>query len=320
MKESSMFKRMFKPIVLILLSIILYINTYTGLAIVVFVIYLVDNFYQLNYFWNKENDLTEFIKNINQGISKNVLNLIYPLVIINEDGSIVWNNDIFNALKSKDDSNEENILSIARGLNLEDLIMCKEKLHQRLEIENKLYDVYATLVNVKQGNLYLLSFNDITKLIDYETTQESIVLIEVDNLPEVLDNTDENNRPLLIGEIERTINLYASSLKAMIKKYDTNKYVFSVQDKYIEDEIIQKFRIVEDISKIEKGNKIKITLSIGIGKGGMSPQENYNNADIAKELALGRGGDQVVVKDKNCLLYTSPSPRDLSTSRMPSSA
>eukprot|EP00831_Metopus_contortus_P022785 TRINITY_DN2048_c0_g1_i12.p2 TRINITY_DN2048_c0_g1~~TRINITY_DN2048_c0_g1_i12.p2 ORF type:complete len:194 (-),score=21.74 TRINITY_DN2048_c0_g1_i12:167-748(-) len=187
MKESSMFKRMFKPIVLILLSIILYINTYTGLAIVVFVIYLVDNFYQLNYFWNKENDLTEFIKNINQGISKNVLNLIYPLVIINEDGSIVWNNDIFNALKSKDDSNEENILSIARGLNLEDLIMCKEKLHQRLEIENKLYDVYATLVNVKQGNLYLLSFNDITKLIDYETTQESIVLIEVDNLPEVLD-------------------------------------------------------------------------------------------------------------------------------------
>eukprot|EP00831_Metopus_contortus_P022789 TRINITY_DN2048_c0_g1_i4.p3 TRINITY_DN2048_c0_g1~~TRINITY_DN2048_c0_g1_i4.p3 ORF type:complete len:164 (+),score=32.08 TRINITY_DN2048_c0_g1_i4:196-687(+) len=158
------------------------------------------------------------------------------------------------------------------------------------------------------------------RLIDYETTQESIVLIEVDNLPEVLDNTDENNRPLLIGEIERTINLYASSLKAMIKKYDTNKYVFSVQDKYIEDEIIQKFRIVEDISKIEKGNKIKITLSIGIGKGGMSPQENYNNADIAKELALGRGGDQVVVKDKNCLLYTSPSPRDLSTSRMPSSA
>lgn len=54
------------------------------------------------------------------------------------------------------------------------------------------------------------------------------MLIEVDNFTEVIDKTDDNNRPLLVAEIERTINTYANNLKAMIKRYDTNKYVLSI--------------------------------------------------------------------------------------------
>ena len=65
-------------------------------------------------------------------------------------------------------------MSIARGLNLEKIINGEDKLHQRLEINDKLYDVYFTQVTMQEKNLYLLSFNDITKLIDYETTQESV--------------------------------------------------------------------------------------------------------------------------------------------------
>ena len=83
----------------------------------------------------------------------------------------------------------------------------------------------------------------------------------------------------------------------MIKKYDTNKYVLSVNDKSVEKEISNKFPILEEISKIDKGNKLEVTLSIGVGRGGISPLENDNFATVAKELALGRGGDQVVIKD-----------------------
>ena len=137
------------------------------------------------------------------------------------------------------------------------------------------------------------------------------MLIEVDNFTEALDKTDENNRPLLVAEIERTINSYANNLKAMIKRYDTNKYVLSIQDKYIEDEIKQKFNIIEIISKIDKGNSIEVTLSIGVGKGGMSPLENYNNANIAKELALGRGGDQVVVKTNNDIKFFGGNTKEI---------
>lgn len=311
MNNSSMLKRMLKPVLLIIISVSLFLSKCEGLSFIVFAIYLVDNFYQLNYFWKKENDMKQFIKSINDGISENILQFIYPLAIIKEDGIIIWNNDSFNYLKSNENSNEDNILSIARELNLQDLIDKENDLHQRLEINDKIYDVYLTLISCQNEKFYLLSFNDITKLIDYETTQESIVLIEVDNYSDVLDNTDESNRPLLAAEIEKNMNAYANNLKAMIRKYDTNKYVLSVQDKYIEDEILQKFKIIDDFSKIEKGNRIKITLSIGIGKGGMSPQENYNNASIAKELALGRGGDQAVVKNKSDIQFFGGNSKEI---------
>jgi c-di-AMP phosphodiesterase-like protein len=258
---------------------------------------MIYNFYELNYYWVRENDANAFIKAIDLGISENALKCIYPLALIKEDGELVWYNNLFSALKINEENSEKNILSITRGVNLENILKREESSHQRLSINEKLYDVYATMIEAKNEQyLYLLSFNDITKLIDYEITRESIMLIEVDNFTEALDKTDESNRPLLVAEIERTINAYAGNLKAMIKRYDTNKYVLSIQDKYIEEEIANKFNIMEVVSQIYKGNSIEVTLSIGVGKGGMSPLENYNNANIAKELALGRGGDQVVVK------------------------
>lgn len=312
MNGVTMFKRLLKPILLIIISIILFFYNYIGIGMIIFAIYLVDNFYQLNFYWKKENDANEFIKNINNGISDNILRFIYPLALIQEDGKLIWHNNLFNSLKFNEDTSEKNILSIARGLNLESILRHEDNLHQRLNINGKLYDVYANLIETRDdGYIYLLSFNDITKLIDYETTQESVMLIEVDNFAEALDKTEENNRPLLVAEIERTINSYANNLKAMIKKYDTNKYVLSIQDKYIEEEINNKFDIIEEISKIDKGNKLEVTLSIGVGKGGMSPLENYNNANMAKELALGRGGDQVVVKHNNDIKFFGGNSKEI---------
>jgi c-di-AMP phosphodiesterase-like protein len=312
MNEGTMLKLLLKPGLLITILIILFVYDYTGIGIVIVAIYLIYDFYESNYYCKKENDINTFIKRIDEGISENVLKFIYPLALIREDGELLWYNNLFNTLKVNEENSEKNILSITRGLNLEDISKCEDNLHQRLSINDKLYDVYATLIEEKDENyLYLLSFNDITKLIDYETTKESIMLIEVDNFTEVLGKTDENNRPLLVAEIERTMNTYANNLKAMIKKYDTNKYVLSIQEKYIEDEIKQKFNIIEIISKIDKGNSLEITLSIGVGKGGMSPLENYNNANIAKELALGRGGDQVAVKTNEYIKFFGGNTKEI---------
>lgn len=312
MSSITMLKRLLKPGLLMIILIVLFLYNYTGIGIVILIIYFMDNLQQLGYYWKKENDIDEFIKGIDKGISDNALKSVYPLVLIKDDGNIVWCNNLFKLLKYNEEDPEENILSITRGLNLDNILKHEDNLHQRLSMSGKLYDVYANIVETKNKKcLYLLSFNDITKLIDYETTQESIMLIEVDNFADVLDKTDENNRPLLVAEIERTINAYANNLKAMIKKYDTNKYVLSIQNKYIEDEIKQKFNIIEVISKIDKGNSIEVTLSIGVGKGGMSPLENYDNANIAKELALGRGGDQVAVKTNEDIKFFGGNSKEI---------
>src|SRR3712207_5725320 len=129
------------------------------------------------------------------------------------------------------------------------------------------------------------------------------MLIEVDNLDEVIKSTDEDSRPLLIAEIEKNINSYAQNLNAVVKKYDSNKYILSAQNKYITKEMEKKFDILDTVRDINEGNKLTVTLSIGIGRGGDNPLENGKYATSAKELALGRGGDQAVVKTGDKLAF-----------------
>ncbi|GAA0079229.1 DHH family phosphoesterase [Clostridium sp. CTA-5] len=311
MKRVTIIKRLLKPIILIMSSLILCYYNYIGIAFIIFLIYLLDNFYQLNYYWNRENNINEFIGTLDKGIENNIFQFVYPLALVEKNGDIMWSNNIFNNIKSNEESLDKNILSIARGLNLE-RIFSDESKHQRLKIKGKLYDTYATKIKLKdREDLYLVYFNDITELIGYETTKESIMLIEVDNFSEALDTTEEGNRPLLVAEIERTINAYANNLKAMIKKYDTNKYVLSIQDNYIKKQIDEKFKLLDDISNIDKGNKLEVTLSIGVGRGGVSPSENYKYANTAKELALGRGGDQAVVKNKDEIKFFGGNTKEI---------
>ena len=306
-----MLKRLLKPVLLVTISIILIIFDYTVLGIILLIFYCIDNLYTLNLYWTKEDDMYNFSKTLDKGIEDNALQFIYPLILIKEDGEIIWCNKLFNTIQPNEDALGNNILSIATGLNLEEILKNEDN-HKRLNIDDKLYDVYATIIEKNDNEyLYLLSFNDITKFIDYEKTQEGVMLIEVDNLSEVLGKTEEDNRPLLVAEVERTIISYANNLKAMIEKYDTNKYVLSVQDKYIENEVNKKFKIIEEVSKIDLGNSIEVTLSIGIGCGGISPQENYNSAKFAKELALGRGGDQVVVKNGNDIKFFGGNTKEI---------
>ncbi len=155
--------------------------------------------------------------------------------------------------------------------------------------------------------ILLLYFYDVTDmfniLINMEKNKEGIMLLEVDNLDEVLKSIDVDKKPLIIAEIERHINSFSKSMKAMIKKYEQNKYILSVQNSHIEKQMEKKFDILDIIRDIDTGNKMSPTLSIGVGKGAETPLENYNYALAAKELALGRGGDQSVVKNKDKLSF-----------------
>lgn len=296
MKVGLLIKKLIKPIGLILASVIFFSLGYSQIGLLFAIIYFIDNFYQLNNYWKKEENINQFTKDINKAIERNVASNILPIALIAESGNIMWHNDIFDELKSGKNFAGENILSIARGLNLNKILESDKDLHQRLKLNGRLYDVYSKEIFRNDKRLFLVYFNDISEFIGLDTTKESIMLIEVDNFNEALDTTDDTDKPLVIAEIDREINSYAHRLEAMVKKYENNMYVLSIPDKYIDEEINDKFSILDKISNINKGNKLEITLSIGVGRGGMSPQENYNFAVVAKELSLGRGGDQAVIK------------------------
>lgn len=302
-------------IVVSIFTIILYYFRYFYLASTILIVYLafkeylnIENEIQSE----KMNTLTDEIKaNINDNIS----NMSYPIVLIDNEGNILWANKRLKEELNLLDLQEQNILSIGRNLDLHKLLKCDKDLGQRVKIKDTFYSIYANNIsgeNVKYNEAkYLVYFNEVSNLRDLYSTRESIMLIEVDNLSEALERTDEANRPMLAAEVEKAINSYSKKLKAMIIKYEYNKYCLSVQDKYINDEINCKFNILDEISNIDRGNKLEVTLSIGIGRGGDNPQENYNNAMTARELALGRGGDQAVIKNNEKITFFGGNTREL---------
>ncbi len=280
------------------MAIVAIILGHQGIGLLFFVVYLINNLYSLINYWRKEKNINYFIKAVDKSIDSNLANLIIPTALTDTKGNILWNNKIFTTICDADYVIGKNILSVANGLNIEGVAYKKNGFHQRLKIEDNLYDVYIEQISNGDMECLVIYFNDISEFIGVEKTKESIMLIEVDNLTEVLETTEDSNKPLVIAEFERLINAYADEYNAMIKKYDKGEYILSVQDRNIEKEISNKFSILEDISKIDKGNKMELTLSIGVGRGGATPQENQSFAIVAKELALGRGGDQAIIKNK----------------------
>lgn len=301
------------PITFVISFIIVYFVRNIFLAILFLIIFII--FSRIIYLkrTKHEDKIVEIIDEINTQVKSNIMSLIYPIALIKENGEIFWCNKEFEKFTDNESAVGNNVVSIARGLNLSRLLSCDKDLHQKIKILDSIYKIYASKIekNKMEDNVYIVYFNDVSNNKNIDTTKEGIMLIEVDNLVEVLETTDESNRPMLIADIEKLINAYAQRLKAMITKYDSNKFVLSIQDKYIDEEIINKFKILEEISEIDRGNRYEVTLSIGIGRGGTCPLENNNFAVKAKELALGRGGDQAVIKNNDKIRFFGGNTREI---------
>jgi len=227
----------------------------------------------------------------------NLMDMVYSIVIINAKGDILWSNRKFNNEINTEAQRQTNILGLFRDIHLDKIVKAFIKTSQKVKFKEIIYEIYSEKIQFfKKEEAFLLYFNDITYLENSSATKDSIMLIEVDNINDVTGSMEPDKVPLLIAEVERTINNYALRKNAMIRKYSSSKYVLCLEDRLIEEQIKKKFDILDSIRDIDMGNKMDVTLSIGVGIGGSSPLENHNFAISAKELALGRGGDQAVIK------------------------
>lgn len=302
--------------IILFISIVIYLLYEINIfSLIVLIVLLIENIYIIFYLKRKEKYMNNFTSIINDSIEKNLYNLVIPVIMTDKFGKLIWYNDLFKKKIKSNISIKQDISDIIRGINVEKLLKNKNSYKQRLRINDRLYDISSTKILNEDNQFTMVYFNDITDFTGVINTKdnirESIFLIEVDNLSEALDMTDENDKPLVVAEVERKMNTYAAKLNAMIKKYDNNKYVLSVQDRYLQDEIEGKFSILDEISKINRGNRLELTLSIGIGRGGISPYENNAFATVAKELALGRGGDQVVIKSNDDLKFFGGNAKEI---------
>ncbi|WP_034869619.1 DHH family phosphoesterase [Clostridium lundense] len=306
--------KIYMIIIAILILGIMHYNVELGIILISF--YTILLIYNTKNNKTRKNEWKKFIENFSAKMddaSRNtLLKLPLPMIIVGLNGNILWYNQNFSLIIKGEDVLERNISAVIKGFNFKQVLDGKKSYIKCTQIMNNYYDIYTNIVETDQGKntkdkIILVYLCDITEMYNIvksiDENKETVMLIEVDNLDDVIKTTEEDKRPMIIAEIEKSINGYAQSLNAMLKKYGSSKYVLSIQDKYIQKEMEKKFDILDSVREINIGNKLTVTLSIGIGRGGDTPLENESYAVSAKELALGRGGDQAVVKSGEKLAF-----------------
>lgn len=300
-------------IAILILIIILLGNLYIGITCVLMfgclLFYNLRNNRLRNYEWKR------FIEDISENIDvagRNTLSKIpMPLVIVNSEGEILWGNSLFTSVVPKNIYGK-NINIIIKDFNIEKILDKKIDIFEKIVIDKKIFNVLVSPIEINNNKhdkkyiviLYFIDKTDYYTIAEMYSDKKTVVaLVECDNYDEVIKSTEEQNRPALIAEIDKRINSFASSLEGFIRKYDDNKYIIAFDNSHLSQLIERKFDILDTIREIDAGNKIPVTLSIGIGKNADTLYNIHQYAVAAKDLALGRGGDQAVIKDGDRLSF-----------------
>ena len=152
--------------------------------------------------------------------------------------------------------------------------------------------------------MYLYDETEMITLQRQNKEQKTITgLLYIDNYEEVLESIDEVRRSLLMALVDRKINKYMQGIDAIIKKLEKDKYIFVFQQKYLPVLQSNKFSILEEVRGVNIGNEMSVTISIGLGVNADSLSSSYEFARAAIDLALGRGGDQAVIRDREKISY-----------------
>jgi cyclic-di-AMP phosphodiesterase len=299
-------------IAVLILILIIYGHILIGIVAVslygLLVVYNVKNTKHRKSEWKKF--IEDFSSKLDNATRTTLVKLPFPMVMLGSEGDILWYNQNFLTTLKGEDILGKNIRGMIKEFNLRQALDGKENIFRYAKLRGRYYDIYANVVDTTESSkdkiviLYFYDVTDVYKIIEnIDLNKETAMLIEVDNFDDVIKTIEEDKKPLIIAEIEKTINSYTQSLNAMIRKYEENKYILSVQNKYIEKEMEKKFEILDNIREINMGNTLAVTLSIGVGRGGDTPMQNEKYAVSAKELALGRGGDQAIVKNGEKLSF-----------------
>lgn len=301
-------------VIIAVLILILIIYGHVAIGIVAISLYGLLVVYNIKNTKHRKSEWKKFIEDFSSKLDNatrtTLVKLPFPLTIVGAEGEILWYNQNFLTILKGEDILGKNVRGMIKEFNLKQALDGKENVFRYAKLRGRYYDIYTNVIDNTDNSkdkIVILYFYDVTDVFqimeDIDINKETVMLMEVDNFYDVIKTIEEDKKPLIIAEIERTINSYAQSLSAMIRKYDENKYILSVQNKYIEKEMEKKFEILDNIREINMGNKLAVTLSIGVGRGGDTPMQNEKYAVSAKELALGRGGDQAIVKNGEKLSF-----------------
>lgn len=218
------------------------------------------------------------------------------IVAIDTNGDIVWSNPNFREITGRKGFLSGKVNQYLPNLQFKKNSNYKEVINQEIAIKDRIYQVNFNVLN---ENLRLIILKDITEQTIFiqktQITKPVIGIIQIDNYTEALEAVDEEYKPLLYAELDKVISEWALDRDAYIRKYADNKYLVFLTEESLKQAEENKFEILDRVRAMDFG-KIPVTISMGFGIQEESLNELGRLAHMSLELALGRGGDQVVVK------------------------
>lgn len=309
-------------ILLVIMDILVFIvNAKAGTLVSVFVaVYILIVVFL--YFHSRAvimNELISFATQYGQVQKVLLKEFIVPYALLDNNGKILWMNDAFANLCGKTRRYRKTVTNLFPDLT-KDKLPRENEAEVTFQYDGKDYRAIMRTMSIQRlleesGLIETEGHNDLTALYLFDETEmnqyirqkedEKLVtgLLYLDNYEEALNSVEEVRRSLLVALIERKLNKYFGEVDGLIKKLEKDKFILVMRQRSLEELKKNRFNILEDVKTVNIGNDMAVTISIGIGINAPTYSQNYEYARIAIDLALGRGGDQVVIKDRDQMTY-----------------
>ncbi len=278
------------------------------------------------YFYNKPiimNELISFATQYGQIQKRLLRDLEIPYALLDDSGKVIWTNNAFEGVIRQPKGYSKSITSLFPTIT-RDRIPDEgglEEAQYELEFEGREYVARFKKISLKEMgensdmiqaegyNGYLIAmylFDETALHIALQEVDDqslAVGMIYIDNYEEALESIEEVRRSLLTALIDRKINKYFAALDGIVKKLEKDKYLVVLRKKSVIQLQETRFDLLEDVKTVNIGNEMAVTISIGVGLDGLTYAQNYEFSRNAIDLALGRGGDQAVIKTPESITY-----------------
>ena len=312
-------------VILLLTAVIAVLDWMVAIPCFILFAYLAWHNIKTNY--RRKAEISEFIENLNLNIDTatkdTLLNFPMPLVIAEPDGAIIWYNSSFRDISENTEIFENAVKTVVKELRSELPVDSEERKHmpisRQISLDGRYYNVLISVARRDpqdvMSSILILYFIDTTELVTLKQTytEERIVagICVIDNYDDLMQSMEDPLKPQILAEIDKRVVSWFSFTDGIIKKFERDKYLFIFEQKYMKEFEENKFDILDSVKEINIGNKLPVTLSLGFGLNGGTLAENLRYAAASIDLALGRGGDQAVLKNGENFSFFGGKSREL---------
>ena len=233
-----------------------------------------------------------------------VTNSPLPTVVaLATTGEIIWANDAFVEISGNfSGARHMRMTELAPTFETRWLIEGKTTFPGELRMGRSAYQVFGSMIQSGAGQLMMLHFVDCTEYVrlrdEAQTRYPAIAVIAIDNYEELMKNATDTEKSDILAGIDKRLSTWMKDSSAVLRKFDRDKYIFLIENAELDKLAARKFAVLQEVREIQNHEGVVATLSIGIGKDGDTLAESYKYAGLAIDMALSRGGDQAVIKNR----------------------